>query len=107
MTLRVQVVSPEHEVWSGQARMVSATTVEGSIGILTGHEPVIAVLGDGEVRVDAESGEGVTAMVEGGFLSVDHDTVLVVAERVSTGSGGGGAGGNTGSAGGARGGEPR
>ena len=85
MTLKVQVVSPEREVWAGDARMVVARTSEGEIGVLTGHEPTLAVLGAGEVRVDAEDGSGTTVTVDGGFLSIEHDTVLVVAERVRVG----------------------
>ena len=90
MTLKVQVVSAEREVWSGDASMVVARTVEGEIGVLTGHAPTLAVLGAGEVRVDAEGGSGVTATVDGGFLSVENDTVLVVAERVSVAGAGAG-----------------
>ena len=66
--------------------MVIARTLEGEIGILTGHEPMLAVLAEGEVRVDGLKGAGdVTAHVDGGFLSVEHDTVLVVAERARVG----------------------
>ena len=86
MTLKVQVVSPERSVWAGNARMVVARTTEGELGVMTGHQPTLAVLGAGEVRVHAEDGEDVTAVVDGGFLSVDHDTVLVVAERVEIGA---------------------
>jgi len=88
VTLKVQVVSAERQVWSGDASMVVARTLEGEIGILTGHAPTLAVLGAGEVRVDAEQGAGVSATVDGGFLSVENDTVLVVAERVSVADGG-------------------
>ncbi len=84
MSLQVQVVSAEREVWTGEATMVVARTHEGEIGILTGHVPTLAVLAAGEVRVEAPGG-GVTAQVDGGFLSVEHDTVLVVAERASVG----------------------
>ncbi len=84
MSLKVQVVSAEREVWTGEATMVVARTEEGEIGILTGHVPTLAVLGAGEVRVEAPGG-GVTAQVDGGFLSVEHDTVLVVAERATVG----------------------
>lgn len=86
MSLQVQVVSAEREVWTGEASMVIARTLEGEIGILTGHEPMLAVLAEGEVRVDGLKGAGgVTAHVDGGFLSVEHDTVLVVAERARVG----------------------
>ncbi|PWJ56295.1 ATP synthase F1 subcomplex epsilon subunit [Quadrisphaera granulorum] len=86
MSLQVQVVSAEREVWTGEATMVLARTLEGEIGILTGHEPMLAVLAAGEVRVDGVGGAaGITAHVDGGFLSVEHDTVLVVAERARVG----------------------
>ena len=42
--LHVEVVSAEREVWSGEATQVLARTSEGDIGILPGHEPVLAVL---------------------------------------------------------------
>lgn len=84
MSLKVQVVSAEREVWSGDATTVVARTSEGEIGILTGHVPTLAVLAAGEVRVEAPGG-GVVAQVDGGFLSVEHDTVLVVAERATVG----------------------
>ena len=92
MTLNVQVVSAETEVWSGEASMVVARTTDGEIGVLTGHQPTLAVLVEGEVRiatgadaVRAGRADDVVAGVDGGFLSVEHDTVLVVAERVSMG----------------------
>ncbi len=94
MTLNVQVVSAAKEVWSGEASMVVARTAEGELGILTGHEPVLAVLSAGEVRIGTgenavRSGrvDDLVVTVDGGFLSVEHDTVLVVAERVSVSQG--------------------
>lgn len=86
MSLRVQVVSAEKEVWSGEASTVVARTTEGEIGVLGGHEPLLAVLVPGDVRVDGVGGEaGLSATIDGGFLSVENDTVLVVAERVQVG----------------------
>lgn len=79
MALTVTVVSATAEVWSGPAAMVVAKTTEGEIGILPGHEPVLAILAAGEVRITTESGEKVTAKAEDGFLSVDNNTVTVVA----------------------------
>ena len=79
--LNVSVVSADQEVWSGEASMVVARTVEGEIGILPGHEPMLAILARGEVRVTLPSGEKVTATAEDGFLSVQSDSVQVVASR--------------------------
>ncbi|WP_336660789.1 F0F1 ATP synthase subunit epsilon [Leucobacter sp. USHLN153] len=83
MALSVSVVSAEREVWTGEASQVSAKTVEGEIGILSGHEPLLALLAQGEVRVTTASGEKVAVEAEGGFLSIDHDTITIVAGRAS------------------------
>lgn len=79
--LSVSVVSADHEVWTGDARQLIARTVDGEIGILPGHEPILAILGAGEVRVTLETGEVVTANAEDGFLSVENDTVTIVARN--------------------------
>jgi F-type H+-transporting ATPase subunit epsilon len=77
--LQVSVVAADHEVWSGAARQIVARTTEGEIGILAGHEPILAILAAGEVRVTTTSGEVVTAQAEDGFLSVENDSVTIVA----------------------------
>jgi len=79
--LKVSVVAADHEVWSGEATMVVARTVEGQIGILAGHEPLLAMLAAGEVRVTLVGGSVVTAQADDGFLSVENDTVTVVARQ--------------------------
>lgn len=78
-SLNVSVVAADHEVWSGVARQVVARTTIGQIGILAGHEPVLGILASGEVRVTLLDGEVVTANAEDGFLSVQNDTVTIVA----------------------------
>ena len=80
-SLTVNVVSATAQVWEGQARQVSARTTEGEIGILPGHEPVLAILGDGEVRVTSVDGATVTADASDGFFSVNNDTVTIVARQ--------------------------
>lgn len=82
-SLSVSVVSADREIWSGTATQVAAKTVEGEIGILGGHEPVLALLASGEVRVTTEGGEKIVVDAEGGFLSVDHDTITIVASRAA------------------------
>jgi F-type H+-transporting ATPase subunit epsilon len=79
--LTVSVVSAAHEVWSGKAKQIVARTTEGEIGILPGHEPILAILSAGEVRVTNLDGSVVRANAEDGFLSVEHDTVTIVARN--------------------------
>jgi F-type H+-transporting ATPase subunit epsilon len=80
-TLSVSVVSADREVWSGEAAQLIARTVEGEIGILPGHEPLLAILAGGEVRVTLPGGEKITAQADDGFLSVENNTVQVVARQ--------------------------
>ncbi len=85
MALTVELVAADRKVWSGDATRVVARTTDGEIGILPGHAPLLGVLVEGEVRIAGE-GEQVTAHVDGGFLSVDHDRVTIVAERAEVGA---------------------
>ena len=83
MTLQVELVSAEARVWSGEASQIIARTTEGEMGILTDHQPTLAILAQGRVQIHAESGESVVAEVEGGFLSVDHNRVTVVSNTAT------------------------
>jgi F-type H+-transporting ATPase subunit epsilon len=82
-TLRVELVAEDAAVWSGEAKMVIAKTVEGEIGLLPGHEPMLAILAGGEVRITLPTGELVKASAEDGFLSVEHNVVTVVARHAA------------------------
>lgn len=81
--LSVSVVSAEQEIWTGEAIQLITRTVEGEIGILPGHEPILAILGAGEVRITLENGSVVKAMADDGFLSVANNVVTVVARNAS------------------------
>ena len=83
MALNVSVVSAERELWSGEATQVITRTTEGEIGILPGHEPMLAILGAGAVRVTLEDGGSVTADAADGFLSVEHNTITIVARHAA------------------------
>ncbi len=80
-TLQVSVVAADHKVWSGEATMVVAKTTDGEIGVLPGHEPVLALLASGQVRLTLPGGERITANAEGGYFSVAADIVTVVAGK--------------------------
>ncbi len=77
--MRVALVSPERVVWQGEATFVLARSIEGDIGVLPRHAPLLAALVPGVVRIRAE-GEEIVAAVEGGFLSVSEDGVSILAE---------------------------
>lgn len=92
MTVRVELVAPDGEIWSGMARMVIAKTLDGDLGVLAGHPPVIGILADGSlVRIldvedgPAESQREVRAAVSSGFLSVTDDRVSILVREAELG----------------------
>jgi len=70
--LEVHLVTPEREVWSGEADFVTARGVDGDLGVLPGHAPLLAALAVGPVFIDA-GGSRTAVVVDGGFLHVAHD----------------------------------
>jgi F-type H+-transporting ATPase subunit epsilon len=77
--LKVSVISPEAILFEGDADSVVAPAYDGEVGILTGHAPLMALLGDGELRL----GGGRRFKVSGGFMQVLDNHVRVVTERAT------------------------
>lgn len=67
--LDVHLVTPERELWAGEADFVIARSVEGDLGILPGHAPILAALDVGPVYIEA-GGDRTAVVVDGGFLHV-------------------------------------
>jgi F-type H+-transporting ATPase subunit epsilon len=86
VTLHVELLMPDRSLWSGSAEMVIAKTIDGDIGVLSGHAPVFGILSPGSlVRIQPGSGEEdgsgaeVRAAVRDGFLSVTDNRVSILA----------------------------
>ncbi|MEY3587187.1 F0F1 ATP synthase subunit epsilon [Aquiluna borgnonia] len=77
--LNVDLVAADRKIWSGSATMVVAKTAEGEIGLLSGHEPMLAIMVPGQIRISLAEGQPVVAeTTQGGFLSIESDTVTLV-----------------------------
>ena len=81
--LQVELVAADRRVWTGEASMVRARSMDGELGILPRHTPLLGVLVSGDVVIHGEGGDQ-TATIDSGFLSVEHDRVTIVAESVET-----------------------
>jgi F-type H+-transporting ATPase subunit epsilon len=85
VTLHVELLMPDRSLWSGEADMVIAKTIDGDIGVLIGHSPVFGILSPGSlVRIQPvpgadDTGAEVRAAVRDGFLSVTGDRVSILA----------------------------
>jgi F-type H+-transporting ATPase subunit epsilon len=81
--MMVQLVEPEGEIWSGNAQMIIARTLDGEIGLLSNHAPVIGIIYEGstvQIRPDS-AGADVFAAVSGGFLSMADNRVSILARQ--------------------------
>ena len=78
--LNVSVISPEAVLYEGQTDSVVAPAFDGEVGILTGHAPMMTLLGKGVLRL---GGGSQRFNIDGGFLQVVDNTVRVVTEKAS------------------------
>ena len=77
--LKVSVISPEKVLFEGEADSVVAPAFDGEVGILTGHAPMMTLLGRGTLRL----GAGKSFSIEGGFLQVIDNHVRIVTEKAA------------------------
>jgi F-type H+-transporting ATPase subunit epsilon len=80
--LTVSVISPERVLFEGEASSVVAPGYDGELGILSGHAPLMTVLGNGVLRLEG-AGAGARFQVQGGFLQVVDNVVRVVTESAT------------------------
>jgi F-type H+-transporting ATPase subunit epsilon len=80
MTVHVDIVSAETEIFSGPAEMVFAPAVMGEVGILPRHAPLLTHLKPGEVRVKTTEGTEETIYVSGGILEVQPHVVTILSD---------------------------
>jgi F-type H+-transporting ATPase subunit epsilon len=79
--MQVDLVAVERRIWSGPAQMVVARTVDGDIGVMPGHAPLLAQLREGfAARIIEPNGTVQAVAVHGGFLSVTKNGVSILAE---------------------------
>ncbi len=79
--LKVSVISPEAVLFEGETDSVIAPAYDGEVGILTGHAPLMALLGEGVLRLG--TGPARKFNVNGGFIQVIENQVRVVTEKAT------------------------
>jgi F-type H+-transporting ATPase subunit epsilon len=86
MTMHVDIVSTEREIFSGTAEMVSATAELGEVGILPRHSQMLTRLRPGQIRVKISEGEEQVFFVSGGLLEVQPHVVTILADTAERAS---------------------
>lgn len=79
-TTHVDIVTPDGKVYDGEVNLVSAMTMDGSMGIMAKHMPLVTPLKIGIVTLRIYDGEDIHAAVSGGFIEVTPERVTIIAE---------------------------
>ncbi|MBE0416855.1 MAG: ATP synthase F1 subunit epsilon [Coriobacteriia bacterium] len=85
-TLLCEIVTPERIVYTNEVRMVVAPTIDGEIGIMPLHAPLVSALKAGEVRVMYGDDKVEWFAISGGYVQVHEDKVIVLADQAVTAS---------------------
>ena len=80
-TMTVALVTADRELWSGEATVVNARTLDGEIGVMADHTPIMSVLAPGQVDVRTVDDGHWVAAVDGGFISVAGNQVRLLCEH--------------------------
>lgn len=81
-TLDVTFVSRDRTVWTGEAEMLSVPAADGYLGVLPGMVPTLTILGEGTVSITLPRGNRREIAIEGGFASIDQNTVTLTVDTV-------------------------
>jgi len=80
-TLLCEIVTPERIVYAGEVRMVIVPTIDGEIGILPLHAPLVSALRPGEIRLRYPNDDVEWFAVSGGYIQVYNDKVIILADQ--------------------------
>ncbi|MEX1057959.1 MAG: F0F1 ATP synthase subunit epsilon, partial [Natronospirillum sp.] len=83
MSVHCDIVSAEGEIFSGLVEMLVASAVQGEIGILPNHAPLLTTIEPGLIKVVKQGGKEELMYVSGGFLEVQPDVVTVLADTIT------------------------
>ena len=85
-TFNLTIVSAERKIFEGEVKQIQATGVEGELGILPGHTPLLTAIKPGIIKFTLQDGNEEVIYVSGGFLEVQTNIVTVLADVAIRGS---------------------
>jgi F-type H+-transporting ATPase subunit epsilon len=78
--MKLEIISPEQTIYSGEVSLVQLPGIDGSFEILNNHAPLISVLAAGKVKIEDAQKQTKYFDIKGGVVEVLHNKVLVLAE---------------------------
>ncbi len=78
--MRVEIITPDKSLFSGDAKAVTVPGIDGSLGILNNHAPLISALKKGIVKVTDTNNSVTTYEINGGVAEVQNNKLIILAE---------------------------
>jgi len=78
--MTVDIITPDESLFTGRAKAVTVPGIDGSLGILDKHAPLISALKKGQVKITDDKGKELFFDIEGGMAEVKNNKVIVLAE---------------------------
>ncbi len=78
--MTTEIITPDKELFSGETKAVTVPGIDGSLGILNRHAPLISALKKGRVKITTPDGEEIFFEVNGGVVEVNNNKVIILAE---------------------------
>ena len=86
MPVEVHIVTPEREVWSGETPLLIARGIDGMVGILAGHMPILVQLAVAPLTITQDIGDDIMVIIDGGFLHVATERGVTRADVLASGA---------------------
>jgi F-type H+-transporting ATPase subunit epsilon len=77
--MRLEIITPEKDVYQGEVELINLPGSDGSFGLLEGHAPLVSTLKEGEIKI-VENSKEQTFPIKGGVVEVNNNKVIVLAE---------------------------
>jgi F-type H+-transporting ATPase subunit epsilon len=78
--MEINIITPDKTVFSGKARLVQFPGADGSFAVLRNHAPMVAVLGEGKIRIDQENNKRDFIPISGGLVELKKNVITVLAD---------------------------
>jgi F-type H+-transporting ATPase subunit epsilon len=80
--MKLEIITPDKKVYSGQVKLVQLPGITGLFEILNNHAPIISTLVKGKIKVEEESGQVLYFEVDGGVVENKDNKIIILAESV-------------------------
>ena len=81
--MKLDIVTPEKNVFSGNISLVSVPGAEGSFEVLPNHAPILSLLEEGKIKVITEEGQKLFFQIDSGVIEGKNNKIIILSEKLT------------------------